>query len=177
MENTIIAYYSHNGSNKYLATKLAADIDCNIIEIKPRISTQIFVMMSITLGFKKITTNLSEYNKVIVCGPIWMGKLIAPLKWFITKYKTQISDLIFITCCGSGFEKKDEKFGHELVFDQVKSIYPSTSICQAFPITLLIPNDKKDDSQLIMKTRLNNETFTGEIVNVYNAFLKIVSPK
>ena len=81
-----MVYYSKNGSNRYLAGKIA------------------------------------DYDRVILCGPIWMGRLIPPLRTFLLKYKHIIRQLYFVTCCGSSDAKKDEKFGHALVFREVENI-------------------------------------------------------
>ncbi len=79
--------------------------------------------MNIHLGIKPIKTNLKEYDKVILCGPIWMGKLIPPLRSFINKYIDSINKLVFVTCCGSTYEKKDEKFRSTVLFSkEVESI-------------------------------------------------------
>lgn len=74
-----------------------------------------------------------------------MGKLIIPLKNFIMKYINETNNLIFITCCGS-ILKKNEKFGHNLVFNEVKKITRGKCIhCEAFPITLVLPDEQKED--------------------------------
>jgi hypothetical protein len=102
-----------------------------------------------------------------------MGKLIAPLKNFINKNISKINKLIFVTCCGSTFDKKDEKFGHNLVFNQVKDLSGDKCLhCEAFPIILVLPDDKKDDPSAFMETHLNDDNFKGEIVDIYNDFVK-----
>ena len=176
MMKTIVIYYSNKGSNKYLAEKIAKSLTCEIEEIKPRLNVFLFMLMNIHLGIKPIKTDIKNYDRVILCGPIWMGKLIPPLRSFIKKYSDSINKLVFVTCCGSTYEKKDEKFGHGFVFKKVESLLEDQCIlCQAFPINLVLPDDKKEDTDAFMKIHLNDENFKGEIQERFNDFIKTLS--
>ncbi len=173
--NTIVVYYSRKGSNKYLAEKISKRLSCDIEAIRPRLNIFLLFLMNIHFGIKPLKKNLTEYDKIILCGPIWMGKFIPPLKSFIKKYNNDITKLIFVTCCGSTFEKKDEKFGHGLVFKEVENILGNKCIlCQAFPIGLVLPVDKREDTDAFMKTHLNDENFKGEIQEVFEVFMQKV---
>ena len=176
MKETIVIYYSNNGSNRYLATRIAKSLNCEKEEIKPRMNVHFFLLFGISFGIKKIKSNLSDYDRIILCGPIWMGKFIAPLKEFVKKYNKTIKDLIFTTCCGSNYEMKDEKFGHGLVFNKIKEMLKEKcSHCEAFPISLILPDDKKEDPNIVMKTRLNDDNFKGEILDRYNSYIQKIS--
>jgi hypothetical protein len=84
--------------------------------------------------------------------------------------------LVFVSSCGSTYEKKDEKFGHGLVFKEVESILKDKcAFCQAFPIDLVLPDDKKEDTDAFMKTHLNDDNFKGEIQERFEAFIKKVN--
>ena len=105
-----------------------------------------------------------------------MGKLIPPLRSFIKKYFYKINKLIFITCCGSTDAKKDDKFGHGLVFKEVESLLTDKCIlCQAFPINLVLPDGQKEDQNAFMKTHLNDDNFKGEIQEIFETFIKKVA--
>jgi menaquinone-dependent protoporphyrinogen IX oxidase len=169
---SIVYYYSRKGSNRFLAQKIARDLKCEIEEIKPRLNVHLLMIMGLNLGNRKLKTKVEDYDHVILCGPIWMGKLIVPLKNFVVKYRQKIRKLIFVTCCGSSFKDKDNKFGHNLVFNQVKSLLNDKCLhCEAFPIDLVVPAELKEDSAAFMKVHLNNENFKGEIIPIYNAFI------
>lgn len=173
---TIVVYYSNKGSNKYLAEKISKSLSCEIEEIKPRLNIFLLFLMNIHLGIRSLKHNIKEYDKVILCGPIWMGKLIPPLRSFINKYFRQINKLVFVTCCGSTYEKKDEKFGHGLVFKEVESILKDKCILYlAFPVGLVLPDDKKEDTDAFMKTHLNDENFKGEILERFESFIQQVN--
>lgn len=170
---TIVYYYSNKGSNRYLANKIAGDLKCEMEEIKPRLNSHLLMLTGLNFRNRKLKTKVEDYDRVILCGPIWMGKLIVPLKNFVKKYSGEINKLIFVTCCGSSFKDKDDKFGHNLVFKEVKSILKDKCLhCEAFPIGLVLPEDQKEDSDAFMKVHLNDENFNGEIVEIYNAFMQ-----
>jgi menaquinone-dependent protoporphyrinogen IX oxidase len=172
---TIVVFYSRKGSNKYLAEKISKSLSCEIESIRPRLNIFFLFLMNVHLGIKPLKKNLTEYDKIILCGPIWMGKFIPPLRRFIKKYNNEIHKLIFVTCCGSTFAKKDEKFGHGLVFKEVENMLGNKCIlCQAFPITLVLPDDKKEDTYAFMKTHLNDENFKGEIQELFEDFIQQV---
>lgn len=176
MKNTIVIYYSNNGSNKYLASKIAQDLKCDIEEINPRIKAQLLLMMGMSLGIKKLKADLKEYDRVILCGPIWMGKFITPLKEFVSKYRSDIKELVFVSCCGSSYKMKDEKYGHGLVFKEIEGLLNGKcSSCEAFPVSLVLPDDQKEDSDTVMKTRLNKTNFSGEMAEKYKEFITRMS--
>ncbi len=173
MNKTIVVYYSRKGSNKFLANKIATTLGCEIEEIKPRLNVFLLFLMNVHAGIKPLKHNINEYNKVILCGPIWMGKLIPPLRSFIEKYSKNISKLIFVTCCGSTFEQRDEKFGHSLVFEKVKNIVSQKCVhCEAFPIGIVLPVSHREDTDAFMKTHLSDENFKGEIQERFKAFIQ-----
>jgi len=169
---TILVYYSNKGSNKYLAEKISKSISCEIEEIKPWLNVFFLFIMNIHLGIKPLKLNIKNYDRVILCGPIWMGKFIPPLRSFVSKYSSQINKLVFVTCCGSTYANKDEKFGHGLVFKEVESILKEKCVmCQAFPIGIVLPDEHKDDTDAFMKTHLNDDNFKGEMLERYENFL------
>ena len=169
---TIVVYYSRTGNNKYLAEKIAKEWDCDIEPLRPKINVFFFLMIKLGGGNKKLIHNLSEYDRVILCGPIWMGSLVYPLKNFLTKHIKEIKNLIFVTCCSSTFETKDDKYGYNRVFNIVKEIAGEKCIyCEAFPIQLVMPQEKRKDGEAVMKARLSDDNFKGEIQEYFEKFL------
>jgi menaquinone-dependent protoporphyrinogen IX oxidase len=170
---TIVVYYSRKGSNKYLANKIATNLSCDCEEIKPRINAYLLFLMNINFGIKALKHNIKSYDKVILCGPIMVGRFLAPLKSFVKKYFKSINKLVFVTCCGSSYDKKDEQFGHGLVFNEVKKILNEKCIsCQAFPIDLVLTESEKKDDTASMNTHLNDVNFKGEIQERFNEFIE-----
>jgi menaquinone-dependent protoporphyrinogen IX oxidase len=171
-----VAYYSRKGSNRYLAEKIAQRLKCNIEEIRPRLNVLPLLLLKMTFGIRSFKHDIKETDIVILCGPIYMGSLIAPLRNFINKYSADISRLVFVTCCGSTDEKKDEKFGYGFVFKEIKEILQDKCVlCQAFPITLVLSEAEKEDTDAFMNTHLNDENFNGEIVKRFDQLLSQIS--
>ena len=80
--------------------------------------------------------------------------------------------MAFVTCCGSTYEKKDEKFGHQLVFNQVKDIMGDKLVLtRAFPVGLVLPEEHREDPDAFMKTHLNDDNFKGEIVERFEEMM------
>lgn len=171
---TIVCYYSRTTGNRFLAKKIAADLNCDIEEILPKLNVLTLMLLGINLGNKRLHANIADYDKVILCGPIWMGQLIVPLKNFIQSYSQQIQKLVFVSNCGSSFKEKDQKFGHNLVFKKVKSLLGDKLLhCEAFPLELVMTEaDKQAKKDVDLDIHLNDENFKGEIVELYQAFIE-----
>jgi menaquinone-dependent protoporphyrinogen IX oxidase len=170
---SIVVYYSRKGSNKFLAEKIARQLSCDIEEIRPRSNAFSLILTNINSGMKKLSRDISSYDRVIMVGPIFMGRFIPPLKSFVLKYADQINQLVFVTCCGSTYEKKEEKFGHGLVFKEVKKILGDKLVLtRAFPIGLVLPEEQQEDPDAFMKTHLNDGNFTGEVQDRFDELIK-----
>ena len=105
-----------------------------------------------------------------------MGQLISPLRDIINKYRKNINTLYFATCCGSSDAVKDDKFGYATVFPQIERMVRDKCIlCEAFPIGLVLPEDKQKDSDAIMKSRLSDNNFTGQIQKRFESFIQKVT--
>ena len=180
MRKIIVVYYSNTGNNKYLAEKIAQDLNCEIEAIKPRINAFPLLLLSsmtkISAGIRALRHDLNEYDRIILCGPVWIGEFISPLRSFVKMYMDSINSLYFITCCGCSDAEKDSKFGYAKVFSKIKALVNNKiSHCEAFPINLVVPENKSDNNKAIMNTRLSDQNFNGDILERYNEFIKIVS--
>jgi len=172
---TLVAYYSRKRSNEFLAKRISDQLNADIEEIRPRANAFLFFMLNINFGIKRLKLSVSDYDRIILVGPIFMGRFIPPLKSFLKNYKQEIKSLVFVTCCGSTYAQKDDKFGHGIVFKQVKEMMGDKLVAtQAFPIGLVLPDEQKDDSDAFMKTHLNDSNFKGEIATIFDEFIKEV---
>ncbi len=170
---TIVVYYSRKGSNKYLAERIAERLSCDIEAIRPQINSFPLFLMKFNPGIRPLKHPPGEYDRVILVGPVWTGQFIPPLKGFVKKYLPQIKKLVFVTCCGSTYDKKDEKFGHGLVFREVEKMVDGRLILtKAFPIGLVMPEGHQEDPDAFMKAHLNDDNFRGEILERFGEFIK-----
>ncbi len=172
---TIVVYYSRKGSNRFLAEKIASRLSCDMEAIRPRINVFALYLMRIHAGIRSLKHDIGSYDRVIMVGPIWMGMFVPPLRSFVRRYGSQIRKLVFVTCCGSTYDKKDEKFGHGHVFREVGEILgDKLELTQAFPVGLVLPDEHKEDPDAFMNTHLNDENFKGEIAERFEEFMKKV---
>jgi hypothetical protein len=174
---TLVVYYSNTGNNRYLAEKIAHSLGCDKEAIKPRLNffpfLVLFSIVKKSMGIGNLSHTVNEYDRIVLCGPIWMGQLISPLHDFIKKYRRMVKRLYFVTCCGSSDAAKEEKFGHGLVFRKVQTMLgDACALCEAFPIGLVLPPDKKESSDAMMKARLSDQTFAGEIQKRVESFIE-----
>jgi menaquinone-dependent protoporphyrinogen IX oxidase len=178
MKKTIVLYYSNNGSNRFLAGQIIQRLQCDSEEIKPVLNVHLLMLMGVGFGNQRLKHDLSAYNRVILVGPVWMGKFIYPLKHFVKDHKDKFRELVFVTCCGSPYEKKEEKFGHGLVFKQLKEMLPGKKVrCTAFPITLTLSKEETEDPKKVLETRLNENNFKGELLERFDGFMQSIMEK
>ena len=84
--------------------------------------------------------------------------------------------MVFVTCCGSTFLKKNEKFGHGLVFNKVKSMLNERLVLtQAFPVGLVLPESQQEDPDAFMQTHLNDINFKGRIADLFEELMEKLS--
>lgn len=174
---TLVVYYSRTGNNRFLAEKIAKACGGDIEEIRPRAPGLLLLILAsllkLSAGNRALERKVGEYDAVVLCGPVWMGQLISPLRDFVTGNRAKIRKLYFATCCGCGDAEKDTKFGYTRVFALLRSaLNGAFAGGTAFPIELIVPEELKGNSEAIMNIRLREDTFTGKILERYNQFIK-----
>ncbi len=166
---TLILYYSRTGNNRFAALKLAEALDCDIEEIRSLCGGFSFLLLGSALTFglgnRKLSRNPADFDRVILCGPIWMGRIVLPLRAFLRKYGRSLKSLAFVTVCGSDEASKSGGFGYETVFGKFRALLGEKFAGGfAIPVTL-IPGGGADAT----KARLNGANFTGEIAARFQA--------
>ena len=174
---TLVLFYSKSGNNRYLANRCATALGADMEEIRPRLGMVLFLVVFSLLkrspGNHRLKHDVASYDHVILCGPIWMGQLIIPLRSFLKKYGKKVNELSFATCCGGGDETKDDKFGYASVFREVERLSDGKPVrCEAFPVLLVLPEDKRADNNAVMQIRLDDETFSGALQERFDRFIQ-----
>jgi len=175
---SIVIYYSRKGSNEYLAKKIAWRLSCELEPVKPRLNIFSLFLMNLNPGIRSLKREIANYDRIILVGPIFMGHFIPPLRSFVKRYNARIKQMVFVTCCGSTYQKKNEKFGHGLVFNEVESMLNDRLVLtQAFPVGLVLPESQQEDPDAFMKAHLNDSNFKGKIADVFEDLMeKLSSP-
>lgn len=175
----VVYFYSSTGNNRFLAEHLGRDLECPVEELLPNQEAGTWMMFK---SFFKIGTTPQplkhqpkNFDKIYLCGPIWMGTLISPLRGFLKTYRNHIKELVFVTVCGSTPEQRNQKFGYEKVFSEVKKLGGCISKVDtvALSIALTLPKEKWNDSELIMQTRLSEKNFSGVFEQHYQEAMSI----
>lgn len=176
---TLVAYYSHGGNNRFIAEKLAKDLGGDLVELSPRVKPFGFVLLAsltrLSLGNRKVRFPVADYDAVVLCGPIYMGMLVAPLRDFMKANRKKLKSLHFATCCGGGEEEKDTKFGYNAVFGKARAILGERLAgCTALSIDLFAADELKGHPDGIMSVKLTEEKFTGAFADRYADLVRAI---
>ena len=173
---TLVAFYSRTGNNRYVASRLAADLGADLVELVPRVRA-FPIMLTFALLDWSLRLTLSPsaqgYDKVIVCGPLWMGKFCLPGLDFLRSLRKVGARADVVVCCGSTDAGKDDKFGYAKVLAELRANFGAVlGRTQALPMALVLPESKKVDPQAVMQARLSDGTFTGLLASRYQSFVQ-----
>ena len=173
----LVLYYSKTGNNRYLAKRCSDALDADMEKIRPRLGLLplliFFSLLKRSAGIHKLKHDVASYDLIILCGPVWMGQLIVPLRAFLKQYGAKMNTLAFVTCCGGGDDIKDDRFGYASVFREVEQLADGKSVhCEAFPIVMILPEDKRDNNNAVMETRLNDDNFNGTLQERFDTFIE-----
>ncbi|MCB2172441.1 flavodoxin domain-containing protein [archaeon] len=112
---TVIVYFSRAGHTRKVTNALSEHLNADTAEIteqKKRNGMLGFIrsgresMANKIPEIEPITTNISDYDRVIIAAPIWAGNLSTPARAFLIKHKDQIKEAAFcITMNGKDPEK------------------------------------------------------------------------
>ena len=97
MNKKIVIYFSYTGNTRKIAEKIKKDLDCDILEIKPKIpySTDYQTVVdeeqrmegsNHTPEINKINVNLDNYDTIILGTPVWWYRPAPAIRSFLTKY-------------------------------------------------------------------------------------------
>jgi flavodoxin len=174
---TIVLYYSSTGNNRFLAHKIAEGLGAACEEIIPRMNVPplqiLFSLLKKGPGIRAFGRPLNDYDQAVVMGPIWMGQLLYGLRCALAGCAAADLQLHFVTCCGGDETTAHDRFGYEALFRALKKQYGDRcKTTAAFSVKLVVPDDLKNDSDTIMKTRITAQNYGGELQNRIEAFIE-----
>jgi menaquinone-dependent protoporphyrinogen IX oxidase len=175
----LVAHYSRTGSNRYLAERAAVELEADLEGIRPVVDLQPLILLGTWLGIgpgiRRLEHDPKEYDRVVVIAPLYLGKFALPAQKFVRRYSKCIREMFLATCCGSTYEKRNDKFGYESAFRHIRKVAGGGTVhCEAFSIGLVIPPEKQDDSETFMNTSLSDGNFKGEILEKFEGFIEQV---
>ncbi len=119
----LFIYYSDTGNCDLIAETLKNE-EMDVIKVKPlkRLPKKNFfkiLKMGMLAGLnhkmkiEKIDFNIDDYNEVIICSPVWNGRLSCPINYLLKEYDFNGKIKKFILSSGSGEAKKTQEFINE----------------------------------------------------------------
>ncbi len=167
---TRVAYYSHSGNNRTLATKLAAKLGAELEEIRPACGAFFFQLLFTAFGhgpgvYGKDGAGDGTESLVLV-APVWMGSVAWPARAYLRSRARRARLVHVVCCCGSNDAGKDEQFGYETAFSKFRTILGTRAgTLSAMPSVLVLPADKRSGEDAAMSARLSESSFTGEVAD------------
>lgn len=94
MNKKIVIYFSYTGNTRKIAEKIKNDLDCDILEIKPKVpySTDYQTVVdeeqrmegsNHTPEINKINVNLDNYDTIILGTPVWWYTISPVVRTFL----------------------------------------------------------------------------------------------
>jgi len=115
---TVVVSYSYTGNNEALAAAVATSLSAEhvkITEAKPRTMGTIIGDMIFGRAPKAQPSPdvLAQYERVILMGPVWMGKVASPLRAYLKAIKKQPQPYAF-ACISGGALNPNPKLKAEI---------------------------------------------------------------
>ena len=120
----LVLYYTLTGKNKIIAEELKKHFSCDSGEIKTA-SERSGIWGFVVSGFENVfdkdaelqpfTMDLTAYNPIIICTPIWMQKISSPARTFLKNPALKGKDLyLFASFNGHWGEDKETELKKDL---------------------------------------------------------------
>jgi flavodoxin len=114
----LIVYYTLTGKNKIIAEELKKQLNAPVAELKLVSERTAGIWGFIVSGYENFfdkdvelqpfTTDLAPHNPIIICSPVWMGKLSSPARTFLKNPALKGKDVyIFASFNGHWAEEKE----------------------------------------------------------------------
>ena len=110
----IIIFYSRTGNTKSIAEEYAGENKTAIYGIKDLVNRRGFfgvvrslfqALLKKSTPIDEVSIDISAYNRVILCTPVWFGGIPSPVRTFIMKYGQLVNKVEYIVTYKN--EKKD----------------------------------------------------------------------
>lgn len=135
-KKTLVVFFSRMGYTRKYAYNLKEELDADIYEVKATEHTQgtsgfwwcgRFGMHGWPMDIEEISVPLEEYEKVVICTPIWVFRICGPIRSFCMKASGKIKavDYVLVHFQPSAYESAFKEMDSLLGINYEKA----TSIC------------------------------------------------
>lgn len=125
-DKVLVVYFSKSGNTRIIANEISRKLHCDIEELRIPSSYSGFLGYQRALfdaifkrktSIKPLTKKPSDYELVIVGGPLFASSLTGPVRSFLDLYKNEFKNVaFFLTQAGEN--------GRTHYFNQMKSLIP-----------------------------------------------------
>jgi multimeric flavodoxin WrbA len=121
----IVVYYSRAGHVAAAAKNYARQNGADILEIRDLVSRKgVFgfvragmqAVRKQTTPIAPITVDLAQYDRVVVCSPVWAGTMACPVRTFLTRYGSSLREVEYLIMRAA---KTDD---YACVFDEMDAV-------------------------------------------------------
>ena len=164
-EKPLIVYFSLTGKNKIISEELQKQLNAPVAELK-LVSERSGIWGFIVSGYENFfdkdaelqpfTTDLAPHNPIIICSPVWMGKLSSPARTFLKNPALKGKDVyIFASFNGHWAEEKEA--------EQVKNLTGSGIVVKGVYRMVLGKKTEDEIKQEVLK-QLEKKPIGGKAV-------------
>ena len=144
---SLIAYYSRSGNTKFVAEKIAEQLNadlCEVIDKKNREGKLAYLTsgrdaMREKLTEIEISKPVEDYDFVVVGSPVWAGKIAPAIRTFLVKNDFSNKQVAFFVTLGGD---KPEK-----TLQNIKETIKPKSLVGELAISKALENKKKQNDK------------------------------
>lgn len=158
--STCIVFYSWRGNNEALAAFLSKRLGCGvvrIVEAKPRAGWTIFfdLLFRRVPALERLDEPFEAHDHIILCGPVWAGRLASPLRAFLRLHGPQLRDYSFISLCG--YDRPEQ--GAALRDELARRVgHAPRALCE-LPVSALLPPEQRHRLRSVDEYRVEASEF------------------
>lgn len=144
---TLVVSYSLTQNNRLLADHLSKHLDADREDIVTERGMSMFALAMDSLfsrrpNIQPVKKDVSDYDLVVVTGPVWMGKLASPIRSFLARNRAEVNRLAFASVCGGALGRNDK------VPVEIAKIAGATPVAvRQLYINDLLPEAQRGDSK------------------------------
>lgn len=155
---TIVVYYSLSGNTKFVAEKIAEQLDADLCEITDKNfkkGRMLYVKGDMAAMREKLsdieaTKSIENYDLVVVGSPVWAGKIAPPIRTFLVNNNFSEKQLAFFVSIGGD---KPEK-----TFENIRKTTELEGIIEGLGVTQPLQNQADAQTKInIWCNKLKNE--------------------
>lgn len=103
--DTLVVYFSRRNYTKYIAYTVANKMHADIYEIKSKEKVDgtigfwwcgRFGLLKKSMDIEDVDVDIEKYKKIIICSPIWVFGVCAPIRKFISLYSGKIKNVEYV---------------------------------------------------------------------------------